>query len=617
MNNFDFIVVGSGLAGLSFALKASSLGKVAVISKSQLMQTNSWRAQGGLAAVISHTDSFEKHIQDTLIAGDGLCDIPNVKRIIENAPDRITELKDLGVEFDSVNGHFELAQEGGHSHRRILHVDDHTGQALHSHFIRLAQEHPQITLFENLFVSELISEPHPENPLATELTNGSHSKNPFATEPTRDSHPESPFVTEPTSDSHRCTGVKAFNSEHEFHFRAPYVILATGGTGKCFLYTSNWSGATGDGIIMAYNLGAQVSNLEFTQFHPTCLYHPMARNFLISEALRGEGGRLLNSKNEAFMSKYHPLKDLAPRDIVARAIDHEMKSTGSDCVWLDLAYLKNPALQQRFPKIYERCLELGINFLEQPIPVVPAAHYMCGGILVDEHCQSSIEGLYAIGECAETGLHGANRLASNSLLECLVTAEFAYKHIAKQFNSPARPHSSQKHQLPIPSQFSLTDHNKLDHRPTHPKESLQITFQNSDKMDQDHASLPPDGDSHKPHLPEDVKIHITSLWDETRQMMWLNMGIIRSQKLMKRAQRKIGHILEEISELQTESPALIYDPHFMELSHIAQISALMIEAALSRHESRGCHFDHNFPKKKAKVQKSIQQKGKAIEYIEI
>lgn len=557
MNDFDFIVVGSGLAGLSFALKASALGKVAVISKSDLIQTNSWRAQGGLAAVISHTDSFEKHMQDTLIAGDGLCNVESVKRIVESAPARIAELKDLGVQFDSVDGHFELAQEGGHSHRRILHVDDHTGQALHSHFIQLAQANSNITLFENLFISELLG------------------------------------------DSRKCIGVKGFDTQSEHHFFAPHIVLATGGTGKCFLYTSNWSGATGDGIVMAYNLGAQVSNLEFTQFHPTCLYHPMARNFLISEALRGEGGKLVNAKGEYFMEKHHPLKDLAPRDIVARAIDHEMKSTGSDCVWLDLAYLNQPELQHRFPQIYKRCLELGIDFLKQPIPVVPAAHYMCGGIEVNEHCQTTIPGLFAIGECADTGLHGANRLASNSLLECLVTSHFAYSYIkqhigASQQSPSAQPYTSYS----TPQTLHLSSTQKT------PSLDMQNT--------QD-ASTQPLTSS----LPDDVKIHITSLWDETRQMMWLNMGIIRSQKLMKRAFRKIQYILEEIQELKSESPTIIYDPHFIELSHIAQMASLMIEAASLRHESRGCHFDHNFPKKQAKVQKSIQQKGQTIEYVEI
>lgn len=534
MKNFDFLVIGSGLAGLSFALKASALGRVAVISKSELMQTNSWRAQGGLAAVISHTDSFEKHITDTLTAGDGLCDPESVKRIVESAPQRIAELNSLGVKFDSVDGDFELAQEGGHSHRRILHVDDKTGQALHSHFIKLAQEDPNITLFENLFVSELL------------LEDGI------------------------------CVGAKAFNHQHEYSFFSEHIVLATGGTGKCFLYTSNWSGATGDGIIMAYNAGARLSNLEFTQFHPTCLYHPMARNFLISEALRGEGGRLLNSKGEYFMEKYSPLKDLAPRDIVARAIDHEMKSTGSDCVWLDLAYMKNPELQHRFPQIYKRCLELGINFIEQPIPVVPAAHYMCGGISVDEHCQTSIPHLYAIGECADTGLHGANRLASNSLLECLVTAHFAFEKV-QSLISRHEPQKQEAHS------YSSVATSPLPH-PIH---------------------------SH------DSQLHITSLWDETRQVMWLNMGIIRSQKLIKRAQKKIQHILEEIIEMTSDTPNIIYDPHFLELKNIVQISKLMIEAAKLRHESRGCHFDQDFPKKKAKIQKSSLHKDQTIEYIEI
>lgn len=528
MPKYDFIVIGSGLAGLSFALKASRLGQVAVISKSELIQTNSWRAQGGLAAVISHTDSFEKHIEDTLKAGDGLCQLSSVTKVIESAPSRISELKDLGVQFDAINGSFELAQEGGHSHRRILHIDDQTGQALHSHFINLAKENLNITLFENLFVSELL---------------GSASQ---------------------------CEGVKAFDENFEYIFKTQNVILATGGSGKAFLYTSNWSGATGDGIVMAYNLGAKVSNLEFTQFHPTCLYHPMARNFLISEALRGEGGKLLNSSGEYFMEKHHPLKDLAPRDKVSQAIDHEMKSSGSDCVWLDLSYMKNSDLQHRFPHIFKRCLQLGINFLEQPIPVVPAAHYMCGGISVDLNARTSIRGLYAIGECADNGLHGANRLASNSLLECLATADFAFTDMQSKF-----------------SKQTATSFKKI------PLQSPILTF------------------------PDDVKIQLTSLWDEVRQMMWLNMGITRSQRLIKRAQRKIHYILEEIQELLLEAPNLSQHPHFLELKNIAELSNLMIQAALLRHESRGCHFDRDYPQMRTKTLKSVQQISKTIEYIEI
>lgn len=528
-NQYDHIIIGSGLAGLSFALKAAKASaKVAVISKSQLMQTNSWRAQGGLAAVTSKTDSFEKHISDTLTAGDGLCVTDHVTQVIEHAPEQVRELVELGVHFDlESQGHFELAREGGHSQRRILHIDDHTGQALHSHLIQLAKQNPHITLFENLFVSELQS----LNDLIV---------------------------------------IKAFNSTHAYQFFSPQVILATGGTGKTYLYTSNWSGATGDGIIMAYQFGAKLSNLEFTQFHPTCLYHPMARNFLISEALRGEGGKLLNQKGEYFMEKLHPLKDLAPRDIVSRAIDQEMKSTGSDCVWLDLVHLQSPELKQRFPKIYKKCLELGIDFLKQPIPVVPAAHYMCGGISVDENFQTHIPGLYAIGECCDSGLHGANRLASNSLLECLVSAEVAFRHIQSQY----QPHK---------------------------------------ELPQTKVSVLP-----KPlNVPAEAHMHITSLWDEVRQLMWHNMGIIRSQKLMKRAERKIKIILEEVCSLQNETPALTYNTAFLELKNITEVSKLMVTAALGRRESRGCHFDQDFPNKKPLTQKSLQQIGRDIEYIEI
>lgn len=527
--NFDFIVVGSGLAGLSFALKASQLGRVAVISKSELIQTNTWRAQGGVAAVIAKSDSFAKHIEDTLIAGDGLCDPKAVTRIIESAPKRITELQNYGVEFDQEDGHIALAREGGHTERRILHIDDQTGQALHSRFINLAEKESNITLFENLFVTEL------------------------------------------TGDTSTCTGLKAFDSKNFYDLKAPYVLLATGGTGKTFLYTSNWSGATGDGIAMAYRLGATINNIEFTQFHPTCLYHPLARNFLISEALRGEGARLLNKKGEAFMQRYHPQKELAPRDKVSRAIDQEMKSSGSDCVWLDLSYLNKPELKDRFPKIYAKCKELGIDFLKQPIPVVPAAHYMCGGIAVNEHFATDISGLYAIGECCDSGLHGANRLASNSLLECLVSAHYAFKNIQNEFKplnlvseiSPRTPHKSNS--------------------------AVQLA---------------------------DSQIQLTSLWEETRQLMWLNMGIVRSQKLMKRAEKKIQHIKEEVHEL-SHSGDLDLDPNFIELKNIVTVADLMIQAALHRKESRGCHFDQDYPEKATKVKKSRQRRGLKVEYIEI
>lgn len=500
---FDFIVVGSGLAGLSFALKASQLGQVALLSKEELLHTNTWRAQGGVASVTSATDSFDKHIADTLSAGDGLCDLSAVKRTVELGPQMIRELIELGVLFDSKNNELLLGQEGGHSQRRILHIDDTTGESIHKVLIELARKNQNIKIFENVFAYELLSE------------------------------------------NNSCSGVLAFDSNHLYRFIAPKTVLATGGAGKAFLYTSNWSGATGDGLAMAYKAGAELSNLEFTQFHPTCLYNPAARNFLISEALRGEGGRLINSKNEAFMANYHELKDLAPRDVVARAIDLEMKSLGSECVWLDMSYLNNPDLKTRFPTIYSRCLQYGIDFLKTPIPVVPAAHYLCGGITVDEYSRTSIQNLYALGETANTGLHGANRLASNSLLECLVTAELAFQDCQKEANSDKSSASIQE------------------------------------------AFVTPKTVS------DESKFMVSTLWTELRLMMWNRMGIVRSDTLINGALENIDLMSKEAQALKTKDPEIYRFAPFHELTNILTISNLMILSAKDRKESRGCHFNTN------------------------
>ncbi len=524
---YKFIVVGSGLAGLSFAVKAAKLGRVLVLSKDELIQANTWRAQGGVASVTSSSDSFEDHIKDTLTAGDGLCQIQSVSQIIEQGPTRMGELKDLGIKFDSLNNEIDLGKEGGHSQRRILHIDDFTGQALHSRFIDVAKNHPNITLQEHTHATELIVE------------------------------------------KNVCIGIKAFDQTHDYEFYAPYILIATGGTGKAFLYTSNWSGATGDGLCLAYKAGAELSNLEFTQFHPTCLYHPAARNFLISEALRGEGAKLLNSKGEYFMTKYHPLADLAPRDIVSRAIDQEMKTSGSECVWLDLSYLKNEDHKKRFPKIYERCLELGIDFLKTPIPVVPAAHYLCGGITVNQNSETNIKNLFALGECADTGLHGANRLASNSLLECLATAENAFRKISSESMSSESTHKDQKNLLNI-------------------------------------SALKPE-----------TQFHITSLWEEVRRMMWNRMGIVRSKSLMDGALKKVVFFEHEIEIMKKSDPDVIFDAGFTELSNICLISKLMILSASGRKESRGCHFNTNFPKKTKNIEKSRCRLNHNVDYISV
>lgn len=523
---YDFIVIGTGLAGLSFAIKASQKGKVLVISKDELIQTNTWRAQGGVASVTSKTDSFDNHVKDTLIAGDGLCHKPSVTQIVEQGPQLIHELMDLGVKFDSTNNEIDLGKEGGHSDRRILHIDDFTGQAIHSRLIEVATSIPAITLMEHTQVSELIIE------------------------------------------NNNCIGINAYDTNHSYEFYAANTLLATGGSGKVFLYTSNWSGATGDGIALAYKAGAQISNMEFTQFHPTCLYHPAARNFLITEALRGEGARLLNSKGEAFMTRYHKMADLAPRDIVSRAIDHEMKSLGSDCVWLDVTHLNNPELKYRFPKIYQRCLELGIDFLKTPIPVVPAAHYLCGGISVNQNSETTIPHLFALGECAETGLHGANRLASNSLLECLATAQNAYVKISSS---------------------------------TQTKPSLKNTTKD--------LKLKP--------LQEEVKFQVTVLWEEIRSTMWNRMGIVRTNGLMKGALSKIDFFESEIRKLKEEAPEVVYFQSFTELENLCFVARLMVISALGRHESRGCHYNSNYPEKSNAVKKSICIKDQPVKYVDL
>lgn len=533
---YKCIVIGSGLAGLSFAAKFAKLGlgldSVLVLSKDQLIQANTWRAQGGVASVTSASDSFENHIKDTLIAGDGLCQKNSVTQIIEQGPKLMGELKELGIQFDSINNEIDLGREGGHSERRILHIDDFTGQALHRRFIDVCQDSAEIRLMEHTYATELIVK------------------------------------------NKTCIGLKAFDKNNVYEFYAPYILIATGGTGKAFLYTSNWSGATGDGLCLAYKAGAELSNLEFTQFHPTCLYHPAARNFLISEALRGEGGKLINAKGEYFMPRYHQLADLAPRDIVARAIDQEMKSTGSECVWLDLSYLNNPELKKRFPKIHERCLELGIDFLKSPIPVVPAAHYLCGGITVNQNSETNLSNLFALGECADTGLHGANRLASNSLLECLASADNAFQKICKDL------------------QNSNIKNDSLNHINTVTK-------------------LP-----HSNPLPE-TQFHITTLWKEIRRMMWNRMGIVRSNNLIEGALKKIDFFEHELEIIKSSDPQVMYDPGFIELTNICLISKLMIQSAAGREESRGCHFTTNYPEKAKFAKKSRCRLGHSVEYISI
>lgn len=515
----DVLIIGSGTAGLALALKLAPLGKVVVLAKEKASGSNSSMAQGGISAVMSEEDTFESHIRDTLVAGAGLCKETVVRNYVEQAPDRIHELINWGVHFDlrkkgsEETEEIDLTREGGHSRRRILHFEDQTGLEVHRTLLARVRENSNITLMEQHYAIDLIVnkeiDPNDMNPV-------------------------------------QCMGCYALNKETSevTTFLARNTILATGGAGKVYLYTSNWSGATGDGIAMAYRVGARIANLEFMQFHPTCLFHRDARNFLISEALRGEGGELIDAAGNAFMKKYHPLGSLAPRDIVARSIDSEMKRTGAECVYLDMTKLDAEFLKHRFPHIYSTCMQYGIDMTTQPIPVVPAAHYLCGGVLTDVNGRTDIPGLWAIGETACTGLHGANRLASNSLLECLTTAHNAAEEIKAHW-----------------SLFQISD--KEPKAWEHPTES------NDDEM-----------------------IVITHMWEEIRRLMWNYVGIVRSNKRLERARHRLQVILSEVKEYYSN---MQIHSDILELRNIATVADLSVECALRRKESRGIHYSLDYP----------------------
>jgi len=529
MKTFDFVVLGSGIAGLSFALKAARHGSVAIVTKRARGESNTAYAQGGVACVFSGEDSFDLHVRDTLVAGAGLCDEKVVRTIVTEGPERIRELIDLGVQFDgrAQNGgaesahsviiegrELDLTREGGHSMRRILHARDATGREIERALLRAVAENSSIEVFENHMAVDLI-------------TTG---KLGFATED-------------------RCVGVYVLDEatgEVET-FRTDRLILATGGCGKVYLYTTNPGVATGDGVAMAWRAGANIANMEFVQFHPTCLFHPAARSFLISEAVRGEGGRLIDDKGEEFMAKYHPLGALAPRDIVARAIDAEMKRTGAPCVYLDITHKPAEFLKERFPTIYDRCLSLGIDIAKQPIPVVPAAHYQCGGVLTDENGASSLRGLYAIGEVACTGLHGANRLASNSLLEAVVVAHRALDHLLLHLPRNGAPAGGD---LRLPEWTS--------------------------------------GDAHD----VDEMVVIYHNWDEIRRLMWDYVGIVRTDKRLRRASTRLTNLLREIQEFYWNFKV---NTDLLELRNLATVAALIVDCALLRKESRGLHYTLDYP----------------------
>lgn len=520
---FDVAIIGSGLAGYSAALHLAETNKVALFSKRALIDGASSWAQGGIAAVLDSKDSVDQHLSDTVIAGAGLCDETTTRHIVENGRAAIDWLISQGVPFTpdaEAELGYHLTREGGHSQRRIIHAADATGHAIQATLEQQIRHHPNISLFEHHYAIDLIT--------SSKLDNVSSDKDPVAA---------------------RCLGlyVQDVRTGKVHTVTAQHTVLATGGAGKVYLYTTNPDTATGDGIAMAWRVGCRIANMEFIQFHPTCLYHPYAKSFLISEAVRGEGG-LLKLPIEAgaaagkrFMPEHDPRNELAPRDVVARAIDFEMKKRGLDHVDLDITHHTKEFIQEHFPTIYARCLELGIDISKQPIPVVPAAHYTCGGIVTDLHGCTDLAGLYAVGETAYTGLHGANRLASNSLLECVVIGKAVAQHISSQ------------------EKFSGPD-------------------------------LPGWDESRVTNADEEVVI--AHNWDELRRFMWNYVGIVRTTKRLERAQHRIRLLKEEIDEYYAN---FRITNHLLELRNLVDVASLIVNSALSRHESRGLHFSRDFP----------------------
>lgn len=511
-SSFDYLVIGSGIAGLTFALKVAESGSVAIITKKNRAESNTNYAQGGIAVVTGADDSLELHVQDTLRTGAGLCREDVVRTIVSEGPALVRELIQLGVQFTvSTAGQYDLGKEGGHTRRRVLHARDITGQEIERALLAAVAATKNITVLENvlaidLITSEKLGQPGP----------------------------------------HRCLGCYALNtrtSEVET-FAAGVTLLATGGSGKVYLYTSNPDIASGDGVAMAYRAGAPIAYMEFMQFHPTCLYHPKAKSFLISEAVRGEGATLRGANGEAFMHRYHEQADLAPRDIVARAIDAEMKKTGADCVWLDLTHKDAEFIKGRFPNIYAKCLEFGFDMARAPIPVVPAAHYQCGGVVTNVDGETDIEGLYAAGEVGCTGLHGANRLASNSLLEALVVA----------------------------------------HR------SAQSAKRYSASLATQTADLPPWQTGNAANA--DELVVITHNWDEIRRCMWDYVGIVRTDNRLLRARARIQNLQEEINRIYWDYKVT---PDLIELRNLALVAELVVESAVRRKESRGLHYNLDYP----------------------
>jgi len=510
----DVLIIGSGIAGLSLAMRLAPHARVHIVTKGPLTEGATYYAQGGISAVLDARDSIASHIEDTLSTGAGLCD-PDIARFtVERGKACIQWLVDQGVAFtreaqSDGTQDYHLTREGGHSHRRVIHAADATGRAVATTLEQLVRNHPNISLFEQHIAIDLIT--------AAKLG-------------------QSP---------QRCLGAYVLNRDNDQveSFRARCVVLATGGVGKVYLYTSNPDVATGDGIAMAWRAGCRVANMEFVQFHPTCLYHPRAKSFLITEAIRGEGGRLLLPDGTPFMQQFDPRAELAPRDIVARAIDHEMKRLGAPCVYLDISHKPADFIRSHFPTVHARCLEFGFDMTKEPIPVVPAAHYTCGGIMTDQAGRSDIAGLYAIGEVAHTGLHGANRMASNSLLECIVFAAAASHDIQQQLAA-----------VPIPDAPPAWDESRV--------------------------------------TDSDEEVVVAHNWEELRRFMWDYVGIVRTTKRLQRAQRRVALLSGEIFEYYANFRVT---NDLIELRNLTLVADLIIRSALARKESRGLHYILDYP----------------------
>jgi L-aspartate oxidase len=516
LHQHDVLILGSGAAGLTLALQLGADISVAVVSKRELAEGSTLYAQGGISAVMDRQDTVESHVRDTLKAGAGLCDARVVRLVVEHGPGAIRWLLDQGVRFtrdDNATsaGGYHLTREGGHTHRRVIHAADATGHAVETTLEDQVRARSNIALYEHHIAVDLIT--------AKKLD----------------------------QQEQRCLGAYVLDRGNGGveTFLARCVLLATGGANKVYLYTSNPDVSTGDGIAMAWRAGCRIANMEFMQFHPTCLYHPKAKSFLVTEALRGEGARLLLPDGTRFMPRFDPRAELAPRDIVARAIDHEMKRLGSECVYLDISHRTPGFVRDHFPTIHARCLEFGIDITREPIPVVPAAHYTCGGVLVDTRARTDIPGLYASGEVAYTGLHGANRMASNSLLECLVYSELAARDIEQTLRKPAMP-------VEVP-----------------PWDESRVTV-------------------------ADEEVVVAHNWDELRRFMWDYVGIVRSNKRLQRAKRRVDLLRQEIIEYYSRFRV---GNDILELRNLVDVADLIIQSALRRRESRGLHYTLDFPHK--------------------